>query len=57
MRYTKVVDLWDHNTAYMVRTGQLKLQAGKFRIVGLLSPHILKTETHARGLNLFAKFT
>ncbi len=30
MRYTKTVDLWDHNTAHMVRTGQLKLQAGQW---------------------------
>ena len=38
MRYTKVVDLWDHNTAYMVRTGQLKLQAGLWVKCGQKQP-------------------
>lgn len=38
MRYTKAVDLWDHNTAYMVRTGQLKLQAGQWVKCGQEQP-------------------
>ena len=38
MRYTKVVDLWDHNTAHMVRTGQLKLQAGQWVKCGQEQP-------------------
>ena len=38
MRYTKVVDLWDHNTAHMVRNGQLKLQAGQWVKCGQEQP-------------------
>ena len=38
MRYTKTVDLWDHNTAHMVRTGQLKLQAGQWVKCGQEKP-------------------
>jgi hypothetical protein len=38
MRYTKTVDLWDHNTAHMVRTGQLKLQTGQWVRCGQQQP-------------------
>ena len=38
MRYTKTVDLWDSNTAHMVRTGQLKLQAGQWVKCGQEKP-------------------
>jgi hypothetical protein len=38
MRYIKTVDLWDHNTAHMVRTGQLRLQAGQWVRCGQEQP-------------------
>ena len=71
MRYTKTVALWDHNTAHMVRTGQLKLQAGQWvkcgqekprvlsrlRTVALSSRLTLKTEAHIRDSKLCAKST
>ena len=37
-RYMDTVDLWDHNTAYMVRTGQIKLQAGQWVKCGQEQP-------------------
>ena len=37
-RYMDTVDLWDHNTAYMVRTGQIKLQAGQWVKCGQSKP-------------------
>ena len=38
MRYIKTVALWDHNTAHMVRTGQLRLQAGQWVRCGQEQP-------------------
>ena len=38
MRYQTTVDLWDRNTAHMVRTGQLKLQAGQWVRCGQEQP-------------------
>ena len=37
-RYMDTVNLWDHNTAYMVRTGQIKLQAGQWVKCGQEKP-------------------
>ena len=38
MRYQTTVDLWDRNTAHMVRTGQLKLPAGQWVRCGQEQP-------------------
>ena len=38
MRYMDTVDLWDSNTAQMVRTGQIKLQAGQWVKCGQEQP-------------------
>ena len=70
-RYMDTVDLWDHNTAYMVRTGQIKLQLVSGSSVGKKSPHVLsswktaasslllirKTAAPVRGLKIFAEST
>ena len=38
MRYIPTPDLWNHHTAYMVRTGQLKLQPGQYVKCGQEKP-------------------